>query len=250
MNEIIHLYKFNEGEGIFVLEMLDESSKNRYTDTFTDALIDKLKLIEKNKEIKVLLLKGLPDVFCAGADKSSLMKLSDSDVNVKDLVLSEMVIGLPIPVIAVMEGAALGGGFVLALCCDIILMNERAMYGTNFTDMGFTPGMGCTRLLQGLVGDYVANEMMFGGRLYKGKTFRERGFVNYILPKSELMPKAISIALDIDEKPRKTIEILKYSLTIRKRQLLMEARVNEDFMHKISFANPEVLDIIKERYRD
>lgn len=250
MHAIVKFYKYDVGEGIFILEMCDEFSKNRFTENFTDELIDKLKLIKENKSIKVLLLKGLSDVFCAGADKNSLTSLSDGDVSVKDLVLSEMVIDLPVPVIAVMEGSALGGGFVLALCCDIILMNERAMYGTNFTDMGFTPGMGCTKLLQGLVGDYVANEMMFGARLYKGKTFRQRGFVNHILPKAELFSKAVDIALDIDEKPRKTIEILKYSLTLKKRQLLMEARVHEDFMHKISFSTPEIMDIIKKRYRD
>jgi hypothetical protein len=62
------------------------------------------------------------------------------------------------------------------------------------------------------------------------------------------MKKALDIALDIDEKPRGTLEVLKYSLSLTKRKLLLEARVSEDFMHKISFAQPEVKKIIQEMY--
>ncbi len=248
MTDIVTITPHEENRAIGVMRMQDEESKNTFRDEFVHALMDKLRDLQTDKSFRVILLEGLPDVFCAGASKDALMSIRSGDVEVKDLVLSELFLNVPVPVIAVMEGAALGGGFVVGLCADIVLMNERRMYGANFTNMGFTPGMGCTRLIQGLVGDYIANEMMFRGRLFKGREFRGRSLVNYILPKDQINEKALDIALDIVEKPRKTLEILKYSISLKKRQDLLEARVHEDFMHKISFHQPEVMDIINKMY--
>lgn len=248
MTELVTITQHEENEGIGVMRMQDEVSKNTFRDEFVHAMIDQLQYLQSEKSFKVILLEGMPDVFCAGASKDALMSIRKGDVEVKDLVLSELLLNVPVPLIAVMEGAALGGGFVVGLCCDIVLMNEKKMYGANFTNMGFTPGMGCTGLIQALVGDFMANEMMFRGRLLKGREFRGRSLVNYILPRDELKAKALDIALDIAEKPRKTLEILKYSISLKKRQALLEARVHEDFMHKISFAQPEVMDIINKMY--
>ena len=235
-------------ERIGVLSMQDTESKNTFVDAFVDELMEVLRELQSNKQYRVILLTGLKDVFCAGASKDALMSIFDGELEVKDLALSELLLNVPVPIIAAMEGAALGGGFVVALCCDIVLMNEKKMYGTNFTNMGFTPGMGATRLLQGLVGDFVANEMMFRGRLMKGREYRGRSLINYILPRDEIMDKALDIALDIAEKPLKTLQILKYSVSLEKRKLLLDARVHEDFMHKISFGADEVKQIIERMY--
>ena len=248
MSELITLETHPDSEHIAVLHLKDKSSKNTFTDDFVDCFMERLEELQKDKNHRAIILRGLPDVFCAGASKEALMSIFEGGLEVKDLALSELLINLPVPVIAAMEGAALGGGFVVAACCDIVIMNEKKMYGVNFTNMGFTPGMGCTRLIQPLVGESIANEMMFRGRLMKGRTFAGRSLINYILPGDQIMDKATSIALDIAEKPRKTLEILKYSLSLKKRKLLMDARVHEDFMHKISFAQEEVQSIINEMY--
>lgn len=250
MKELITHERHPEGHHVGVLHMHDESSRNTFTDEFVECFMDQLKKLRSSCPYKVIILKGLPDVFCAGASKEALLSLFGGEVNVKDLELSELLLQLPVPIIAAMEGAALGGGFVVGLCCDVMVMNERRMYGANFTNMGFSPGMGCTGLIQAAVGDFVANEMMFRGRLFKGKTFRGRSLINYILPEDKIMKKAVDIALDIDEKPRGTIEVLKYSLSARKRKALIDARIQEDFMHKITFAQPEVKSMIEELYNE
>ncbi len=248
MSELIKLEAHPEGRHIGVLHLRDEESKNTFTDEFVELFMERLRELHGRREYKAIILKWLPDVFCAGAARDSLMGLFSGEVSVKDLEISELLIQIPVPVIAAMEGAALGGGFVVGLCCDVVLMNERRMYGVNFTNMGFTPGMGCTGLIQALVGEFVANEMMFRGRLFKGKTFKGRSLVNYILPEDKVMKKALDIALDIEEKPYGTLEVLKYALSSKKRKALIDARVQEDFMHKITFAQPEVKDMIREMY--
>jgi polyketide biosynthesis enoyl-CoA hydratase PksI len=245
-NEIISIKEYNDT--IAILHLNDEKNKNTFTEEFINLMLEKLNILVNNKKYKAVILQGLTDIFCAGASKEELMKIFKGDVNVKDLLLSELLIQIPVPVIAAMEGGAVGGGLVVALCADMIIMAERSMYGGGFADLGFSPGMGYTRLLQGLVGEFIANEMIYTGRSFKGRYFSDKSLVNYILPKEAVMNKAIELAESIAEKPRGTLETMKYSLTLKKRQLLLEARVHEDFMHKITFGQKEVMNIIKERY--
>ena len=246
MGNLITIENYTDQIGIF--HMHDEVNKNTFTSEFIEEMIVRLNETIENRNYKAVIFKGLPDIFCAGAAKSELMKLFNGQMAVKDLVLSELMLQIPVPTIAAMEGGAVGGGLVVGLCCDMIVMAERSMYGGGFTDLGFTPGMGFTRLLQGLVGEYIGNEILFTGKLYKGKYFGERSLVNYVVPKEKVLDKCISLAEVIAEKPRDTIEILKYSVGLKKRQLLQEARVHEDFMHKISFNQPEVKEIIEKTY--
>lgn len=235
-------------DDIASLKMNDEDKKNVFANDFIDELIEGLNEIEK-KEPKVMILYGLEDVFSSGAEKQNLVDLSEGKVHVKDLVISERLVGTPFPIIAAMEGHAVGGGFVMAACCDIVIAAQESRYGVVFMNLGFTPGMGCTKLLSGLVGTYLANEMMFTGKLYKGKELTGKGTnINYILPKAEIKAQAESIAARIGEKNKQSIYLLKYALSAEKKKLLIEARVQEDFMHRLTFPLPETKKAIEELY--
>ncbi|MCG8569777.1 MAG: polyketide synthase [Spirochaetes bacterium] len=243
---VITIKEYSKDIGIF--HMHDEKENNTFHEDFINEMIEKLSILQNDTQFKAIIIKGLPDLFCCGAAKSELMKLFEGNLAVKDLVLSELLLQIPVPTIAAMEGGAVGGGLVVGLCSDMIIMADRMMYGGGFTDFGFSPGMGYTRLLQWLVGDFIANEMIFTGKMYKGKVFKEKSQVNYVLPKDQVMDKAIELAEIIAEKPRGTLTTLKYSLSLKKRQLLQEARVHEDFMHKITFNQPEVKEKIEKMY--
>ena len=234
--------------GIVYLKMNDIENKNVFSDDFVDELV---KGVEKVEEIqpKVLVLWGLPDVFSAGADRKNLMDLCDGKIHVKDLVISERLINAPFPIISAMEGHAVGGGLVIGLCSDIVIMAEESRYGSVFMSLGFTPGMGTTTLLPELVGPFIANEMMFTGKRFKGRELKEMGInANYIVPKKDVMLKTEDIALQISEKNIKSIYLLKYTLAARKKKLLVDARLQEDLMHKLSFAYPETKKTIEEFY--
>jgi polyketide biosynthesis enoyl-CoA hydratase PksI len=115
--------------------------------------------------------------------------------------------------------------------------------------MGFTPGMGCTTLLSELVGPFIANEMMFTGKRFKGSELaRKSTNINYILSKKEIINKAEDIAWQISENNIKSIYLLKNTLSAKKKKLLIEARQQEDLMHKISFAFPETREAVEEFY--
>jgi polyketide biosynthesis enoyl-CoA hydratase PksI len=196
-----------------------------------------------------MIIEGIDDVFSAGAEKQTLMDLCDGKIKVKDLEVSEKLVNLNFPVISAMKGHAMGGGFVIAMCSDIVIASLESRYGAVFMSMGFTPGMGTTTLLQDLVGPNIANEMMFTARRYKGSELAKRNTnINYILPKNEVMKKAEDIALQICEKNIKSINLLKYALSARKKKLLIEARLQEDMMHALSFGFPETKKTIESFY--
>ena len=112
MTKRITITPHPENGDIGVLSMNDPESKNTFTDDFVEDYIDVLTKLQTDCPYKAIILTGLPDVFCAGAAKEALMSIFEGGLEVKDLALSELLITIPVPVIAAMEGAALGGGFV------------------------------------------------------------------------------------------------------------------------------------------
>jgi polyketide biosynthesis enoyl-CoA hydratase PksI len=234
--------------GIARVVMQDTVRKNVFADDFLAELVEAFERVEAMKP-KVLILSGLPEVFSAGAEKKNLMDLCDGKVHVKDLVISEKLVHAPFPVIAAMEGHAIGGGMVMAACCDIVIAARESRYGVVFMALGFTPGMGCTTLLAPLVGPFIANEMMFTGKRFRGSELAGHGTnINHILPRADIAAKANDIALQISEKQLDSIYLLKYALAAPKKKLLIEARVQEDFMHRLSFAFPETRRTIEDFY--
>lgn len=237
-----------EDNGIAYLKMNDVEGSNVFSDRFISELIEGIEKIEELKP-KVMIIQGLSDVFSGGADKKNLVDLCEGKIHVKDLLISEKLIYTPFPVIAAMEGHAIGGGFVMAMCCDIVLAARESRYGAIFMLLGFTPGMGCTTLLPELVGPYLANEMMFTGKRYKGRELEQKSTnINYILPRDEIIKKAEDIALQISEMDRRSIYLLKSSLSQKRKKLLVDARLQEDLMHRISFSFPETRAKIEEFY--
>jgi polyketide biosynthesis enoyl-CoA hydratase PksI len=231
--------------------MDDAEGRNIFTRGFVGDFVAGLEELEKKPRPKVVILHGRQDVFCGGGEKETLLDLCDGNITVDDLVISDRVLAAPFPIIAAMEGHAMGGGLVMALCCDIVIAAEESRYGAVFMTMGFTPGMGCTTLLREMVGPYIANEMMFTGKRFKGRELAAKATqINYILPKKDVMSKAEDIALQMSEMNIKSLYLLKSALIAQKKKLLIDARHQEDLMHTISFAYPETRKIIEERYAD
>jgi polyketide biosynthesis enoyl-CoA hydratase PksI len=148
-----------------------------------------------------------------------------------------------------MEGHAIGGGLAVGFCCDIVIAARESRYGAVFMSLGFTPGMGCTALLAELVGPFLANEMMFTGKRFRGSELERRGtHINHIVPRAEVLSRARDIAEQIAEKDGRSLSLLKNALSARKKKLLVDARLQEDLMHRISFSFPETRRTIEEQY--
>ena len=196
-----------------------------------------------------VFLQGLQDVFCGGGDKETLLGLCDGKVSLQDLLVSEKLVSITFPVIAAMEGHAMGGGFVMAACCDMVVAARESRYGAVFMNMGFTPGMGCTTLIELLVGPFVASEMMFTGKRFRGSQLAAKSTnINYIVSRDQVMEVARDMALQIAEKNIQSLHLLKHALSARKKKLLIDARLQEDLMHRLSFSFPETRQTILDTY--
>lgn len=235
-------------EGVVVFHMHDEDGHNALGEEFVREFLSHVEQLCADQEAKVCILRGMEGVFCAGGDQKMLLELVSGKVAPADIMLPRVVLDIPIPVIAAVEGHAVGGGLTLALCCDMVLLARESRYGCSFMNMGFTPGMGTTHLLQHAFGEFIAAEMMYGGQFFRGSHFDGRSQLNYVLPRRDVFDKAMQVALRIAEKPRFALELLKRNLSRPKRLAFEDARASEVAMHQICFSQPETRERILENY--
>ena len=234
--------------GIATVTMSDPPGRNAMSEPFVRELSDALRALAACAEARVAVLLGLPDVFSSGASRELLEAILDGKLDPADILLPKVVLDVPVPVIAAMEGHAVGGGLALGLCADIILIARESTYGCNFMNLGFTPGMGITRLLEHVLAPAMAHEMMYTGQFFRGSHFEGRSGFNYVLPRAQVRAKAMDLAARIAEKPRLALEALKRTLSTDKRQAFEATRTAEAMMHAITFAGPDVRRLIEENH--
>ena len=169
-------------------------------DTF-DALYDAFATLEREASVRCAILTGAGDkAFAAGAD---IKAMSDADPAAADLLvghahrLGDLLEASRLPVIAAVNGFALGGGFELALACDFILAARGAKVGMPEVTLGVIPGMGGTQRLVQRVGVARARELIYTGALIDADAAARIGLVNEVTEPAELLPRARAVAAEI-----------------------------------------------------
>ncbi|OGU61243.1 MAG: hypothetical protein A2X64_06690 [Ignavibacteria bacterium GWF2_33_9] len=162
-------------------------------------LDDLIQKIELNQSIQLLILTGSGEkAFAAGAD---IVELNNSDTAPSGRQFSEYgskvmlrLEQLRIPVIAAINGFALGGGLELAMSCHIRFASEKAKMGQPEVNLGIIPGYGATQRLPRLVGKAKALELIISGNTINALIAKEIGLVNDVFPHEELMDKTIEFS--------------------------------------------------------
>lgn len=151
--------------------------------------------------IRCLILTGAGEKsFVAGADigeMSTLTKAEGEAFGKKGNDVFRKLETFPIPVIAAVNGFALGGGCEISMSCDIRICSENAVFGQPEVSLGITPGFGGTQRLARIVGTGKAKEMIYGARNIKAEEAYRIGLVNNVYPAEELMPAAKKLASTI-----------------------------------------------------
>jgi enoyl-CoA hydratase len=154
--------------------------------------------------VKAVVITGAGDkAFVAGADIKEMSEISSfeaHDFACRGQRLMLLINKMRIPVIAAVNGYALGGGLELALACDFIYASEKAKFGFPEVGLGVIPGFGGTQNLARLIGSNRANELVFSGRIINAARAREWGIVNEVFAPEELLPKALATAQEIAAK--------------------------------------------------
>ena len=151
--------------------------------------------------VRCLILTGAGEKsFVAGADigeMSTLSKAEGEAFGKKGNDVFRKLETFPIPVIAAVNGFALGGGCEISMSCDIRICSENAVFGQPEVGLGITPGFGGTQRMARIVGTGKAKEMIYGARNIKAEEAYRIGLVNNVYPLEELMPAAKKLAATI-----------------------------------------------------
>lgn len=186
----------------------------------TDVLLELNKAVDyisENENINVLIVTGDGEAFSSGADISQMINYSPEqgrrfikrgqDVFRKLEVLEK-------PIIAAVNGFALGGGCELAISCDIRIACEDAKFGYPEVNLGIIPGFGGTQRLARLVGRGKAKELIYTGEMINAKEAEKIGLVEKVVPRGKLLDEALTIARKIASKGQIAIKYAKAVMNI------------------------------------
>ena len=172
--------------------------------------------VEKNRDLRVLIIRGESgSVFCAGDDLGELVAMDL--VQVRDFLISAQhtftrLEALAIPVIAAVEGHALGGGLELALACDLILASSSAVMGLPETNLGVIPGLGGTIRLPRRVGLGRAKELIYSGRTVQADEAINIGLVEAVYSADEYDAKVMEFARFLASKSPSALALAKSTI--------------------------------------
>jgi enoyl-CoA hydratase len=172
--------------------------------------------VRQDAAVRCLIITGAGDrAFVAGADISAMVAMSAIEgkaFSARGLAVMRSLESLPIPVIAAVNGFALGGGTELALACDLILAADKAKFGQPEINLGIIPGFGGTQRLARRIGLPRARELIYTGDMIDAETAYRYGLVNRVVPLAELMAEAQSLARKLATKPPVAIQQAKEAI--------------------------------------
>jgi len=217
--------------------LLNRPNKLNAIDSATlDLLESALVELEADEEVRCVLLKGVGDrAFSAGADTSVFLTLSVEEakktISEKGQRVLAKIRELSKPVIAVVNGYALGGGCELALACDLRIVSEKARFSQAEINLGLVPGWGGTQLLPRLVDATRAREMILTGTMVDAGEAYNIGLVNKVVPPEKLDEEATKLAESLASGPPKALAAAKHLLNLSLQTPLSEGlkREAEDF---------------------
>lgn len=180
------------------------------------AFLEAVNRVKDDNNLRCLIITGTGKSFCAGADfKSGIV--DDRGALPHETLLKTYgpfleIQEIKIPIIAAMNGHAVGGGFGLGLICDIRIANIDSKYGANFARLGLHTGMAISYMLPRIAGMSVASELLFTGRLIDGKTAADIGLASYALRENEISEKAWALAREIAASAPAAVRMIKRSI--------------------------------------
>lgn len=198
---------------------------NCFNNELLETLASTLKRLDADPETRCVVITGSGRAFCAGGDLNVLMQTTtqaQSDLNMQvanDAV--SVLFHMRTPTIAMVNGAAAGAGFNLALACDLIFASEKAKFMQSFVNVGIASDCGGHYLLEKAVGRHLAKELMFTARPVTAQEGKELGFINRVVAPEQLREETLAFASQLAEKAPLAIAATK-SLLNRAEEMSLE----------------------------
>ena len=189
---------------------------NAFREQTLDELTHALRSTREDPSIACAVITGVGEkAFSAGGDFHAMKRLTWTTAamwNDRMLGLAMAIRGVPIPVIAMVNGWCVGGGHELALWCDLVIASENAVLGQTGARVGACPTVGATQYLPRIIGERLAREMIFCARRFSAKEAVEIGLINKCVPQSELLKETLTWCETIKGHSPQTLRMTKKSL--------------------------------------
>lgn len=202
--------------GIYLLSINRPQALNALNAATLAELAQVIARVAADADARTLLVTGAGDkAFVAGADISEMQQLTAEQARVfstQGMQVMHALEALPLPVIALVHGYALGGGCELALACDWIIASERAVFGQPEVNLGIPPGFGGTQRLARLVGRARALELVTTARQVKAGEALAIGLVTEVVPAAELRERGLAVARSIAAKGPVAVRLAKQAV--------------------------------------
>lgn len=192
-------------------------NRNAMAPELLEAFQEAIDRVRADRGVRCVVITGSGSNFCSGADfRSAILERGagrlphEASLAIYRPFLT--ILDVEVPVIAAMNGHAIGGGFGLGLVCDLRVASREAKYGANFARLGLHSGMAVSYLLPRVAGLPRAAELLFTGRLFSGEDAVQMGIANYAVPAGEVLARARSLAGEIAACAPAAVRMMKRSL--------------------------------------
>ena len=196
---------------VAILTLDEADRRNSLTLPMVGEIVAAVDDLEGRDDVGALVVTGAGSAFCAGADLGHLG--TSREAGLRDIYEGFLRIGRSsLPTVAAVNGAAVGAGMNLALCCDLRVAARRARFDTRFLQLGLHPGGGHTWMLQRAVGPEAARAMVLFGEVLDGEAAQQAGLVWRCVDDGELGAAAAALAAKAAGAPRELTARLKQTL--------------------------------------
>jgi enoyl-CoA hydratase/carnithine racemase len=234
MNDIIT----QRSDSILRIQLNRPASKNAMTSAMYIAVADAFNAAAKDDEIRVVLWHGAGDSFCAGNDVGDFVKHPPGPGESPQALLMKALINFDKPIVAAVQGAAIGGGTTMLTHCDFVFAGENAKFQLPFVNLALVPEFGSSFSLPARAGYLRAAELILTGQTFDARRAAELGLVTRVVPNQELLATATETALRLVEKPPAALQACKRLMKRSTREQLEQALTleNEEFSARVRSA--------------
>jgi enoyl-CoA hydratase len=204
---------YEKSEGVATITLNRPEAMNAFSKEVVEEVIQALGDAKDDESIRVVILTGAGEkAFSAGADIKTMIGMNALRARELSLMGEKLCLAFENfekPVIAALNGYALGGGLEVAMACDLRIASENARMGQTEVNFGLIPGWGGTQRLTRLIGATKAKELVFTGRMIDAKTAEQLGILNMVIPADKFKETVMKFAMDLAAKPPVAIKVAK-----------------------------------------
>jgi enoyl-CoA hydratase len=204
---------YEKSEGIATITLNRPEALNAFNKEVADEVLQAVDDIKADENVRVVVLTGAGEkAFSAGADIKAMKGMNALKARELSLMgerLCNAFENLEKPVVAALNGYALGGGLEVAMACDLRIASENARMGQREVNIGLIPGWGGTQRLTRLIGRTKAKELVFTGRMIGAKTAERLGIVNMVVPADKFKEAVRQLATELASKAPVALKVAK-----------------------------------------